>query len=109
MTYSEFRNTYKWTLKKYPDTYGLFNNGNTIRCVIINYDKSGSRWRETSRKEKTVDWEYYMNTVDATPFFRNLGGRETVRMSYTTAGYLPVFISSISPYATMKTTREFIF
>ena len=109
MTYSEFRNTYKWTLKKYPDTYGLFNNGNTICCVTINYEKIGSRWRETSHEKKTVDWQYYMNTVDAIPFFRDLGGKEAVRMSYTTAGYIPVFISSISPDATMKITREFSF
>lgn len=106
MTYADFRNT--WVAKRYPETVNVLTNGN-IRCVTINYEKRGSRWYESSREEKAVDGTYYINTVDAVPFFRNLGGKETVRMSYTTAGYIPVFISSISPNATMKTTREFVF
>lgn len=106
MTYADFRNT--WVSKRYPETLNVITNGN-IRCTTINYEKRGSRWHETSREEKTVDGIYYINTVDAIPFFRGIGGRETVRMSYTTAGYIPVFISSISPNATMKTTREFSF
>ena len=110
MVWNEFRETYKWMLHNYPDTYYMCNeNSLKIDCEIIRYEKRGTRWKETERYTETADNIYYCNVVDAVPWFRNIGGRETVKMKYTTYGYIPYFISSLSPDRTQKVTREFKF
>ena len=112
MNYTEFQKTYKWMLKKYPETSNIYNPDLSEvigEIEIKNYTKSGSRWIETGSKKEKVTREYYCNVVDAIPFFRNLGGKETVQSSYTYNGYLPVFISSLNPSRDEKTTRYFKF
>ena len=49
------------------------------------------------------------NIVDVSPFFRRLGGSETVKKGYTTRGYRVVEIISKSPDRTKKTIRSFNF
>lgn len=111
MNYQEFKKTYKWTLKNYPGADSMCNYSELIRLETVKYERPrrGSRWIETERRIELVNNEFYMNSVDAVPFFRNLGGFERVELNYTRAGYLPTFINSINPDSTKKVTRRFIF
>ena len=111
MTYAEFRKQYPWMTKEYPKT--------TVFCPLleqivgeetkIRYEKDGRYWRETGTGTEKITGEYYCNALDAVPFFRNLGGSETVKMGYTFRGYIPVKISSISPDGTQKIVRRYEF
>ncbi len=106
----EFSKTYKWMLKKYPGTSAAHTYFDRPFATIeeIKYEKSGSKWEEVSRKDKKViTGEFYANCVNAVPFFKNLGGREKVELGYTKAGYIPVYIASISPDGNSKTVRKF--
>ena len=108
MTYGEFRESYGWLVKNYPATSNLYNRDDVeITVEIVNYEKRGSRWREVERKTESADWRYYCNVFDAVPWFRNLGGRETVSCGYTRVGYIPYEVSSISPDKMNKTVRHF--
>ena len=112
MTYKEFKDTYRWTLKNYPATDNLFYSGRLIRYQETRYERpaAGARWIETKRGAvQLVTPEFYMNGVDAVPFFRSLGGSETVETAPTYHGKLPVKITSVSPDGTRKTVREFFF
>lgn len=110
MSYDEFRKDYKWALKQYPDASYLFNNDKIkITMTTVNYEKSGSRFVETDRDENEITWVQYFNVIDATPFFKNLGGTERVTKSYTKAGYIPTRITSVSPDRNKKTVREIRF
>lgn len=113
MTYTEFRKTYNWTVRNYPDTTSLYRDNmeeNFGHACIRNYCKRGSRWVLVSETiEEDVTPLYYFNTVDAVPFFRNIDGYEKVTMSYTKYGYIPVMIDSINPDRTKKTVRAFAF
>lgn len=112
MTYTEFKKTYSWMVKNYPDTYAFCGDMNAPvgNCTIENYHKQGSRWiLDETRTETGISNAYYCNTVDAIPFFRNLGGREIVTKCYTKNGYIPVEINSISPNRQQKTVRKFTF
>lgn len=110
MSYDEFKKTYKWALKQYPDASYLFNNDKIkITMTTTNYEKSGSRFVETNTETKDITWEQYFNVIDATPFFKNLGGTERVVKTYTKAGYIPTRITSVSPDKQQKTVREIRF
>lgn len=113
VNYSEFKKTYSWLTKTYPDTtamYSRFLSGETIGTVeTTRYAKRGTRWIEISKTTENITAEYYMNIFDAVPFFRRLGGSERVTMSYTYQGYLPVEVSSISPDRKEKIVRRVSF
>ena len=110
MSYDEFKKTYKWALKQYPDASYLFGNDKIkITMTTTNYEKSGSRFVETDKDTKDITWEQYFNVIDATPFFKNLGGTERITKSYTKAGYIPTRITSVSPDRNKKTVREIRF
>tara|TARA_R110000782_G_C14528640_1_gene382066 strand:+ start:35 stop:307 length:273 start_codon:yes stop_codon:yes gene_type:complete len=49
----------------------------------------------------------YNNIVESAPFFRRLGGSETLSRCYTSQGYKVYKMVSKSPCKTMKTIREF--
>jgi hypothetical protein len=49
----------------------------------------------------------YNNIVESAPFFRRLGGSETLTRCYTSQGYKVCRLVSKSPCKTMKTIREF--
>lgn len=111
MTYNEFKNTYKKTLKKYPNTsailYTLENK--TITETVTHYVKNGTQWKETDSKTQEITGTFYMNVIDSIYFFRNLGGAETVRQSYTKYGLIPDELISTSPTRTERTRRTYIF
>lgn len=112
MTYKDFKETYSWMLKEYPGTDNIYREDMTEEigtCEIVNYEKSGSRWKEISNQTRPISRVFYMNCVDAIPFFKGLGGTERVTMGYTRVGYIPTEISSISPDKQRKTMRVFRF
>lgn len=112
MTYQEFRKMYAWTLKNYPGTYELFNsdfhNFMIGKVTTEKHEKRGGKWTLISTEKDDVTPAYYFNSVDAVPFFRHLGGRESVSCGYCVRGYVPLLISSISPDRTQKTVRKFV-
>ena len=116
MTYDEFKKTYKWMLTKYPNTAAMFPSDDTESEIIgtvthRKYNKVGNKWVEAEESFKITDEPItrynYCNGVDAIPFFRGCGGKEIVQMGYTTKGYIPVKITSISPWGDTKTVREY--
>ena len=114
MTYTEFKKTYKWTVKEFPDITQLFRDdlGQTIgTCETIRFTKVGKKWIETEKRTAEMDIENYFNIVDAVPFFRRLSGvqGEKVTKSYTKYGLIPVEISSLSPDRSEKVIRRFSF
>lgn len=109
MTWEQFKKTYKDTLKKYPDIGDLYGRNYTITLTTENYEKQGSRWTLVDSETQTIPFEYYMNAIDASPFFKNLGGKESISKSYTIAGYIPVEIRSTSPDGRQKTIRKYKF
>lgn len=66
-------------------------------------------YEETSRSVESVSETHYENCVEAAPFFRRLGGSETLTREYTTKGYLVTRILSISPDGKTKVERLFDF
>jgi hypothetical protein len=50
-----------------------------------------------------------MNSIDATPFFKNLGGIERVEYCNTRYGRIPCKIISISPDRQERTIRTYTF
>lgn len=110
MSYADFQDNYEWSLRKYPDVANLYGRNYIITLSETNYYKSGGRWTEESTTTETVSLEHYMNTIDATPFFKSIGGTEKVQVRAVVGpGYIPVQIESISPDRQEKTVRKFDF
>ena len=110
MTYNEIKTNYKWIVKKAPDVTNFSDiDGKIITMTETRYTKRGGRWIETEARTEKIPVEFYLNTVDAVPFFKGLGGREKLVLTYTTYGYIPVEIQSISPAGENKTVRRFSF
>lgn len=110
MTYNEFKNNYKWIIKNAPDVTGLYGIDDKIVTITeTRYTKRGGRWIETETKTNQVTPEYYLNGVDAVPFFRNLGGFERLNKAYTKYGLIPVESISINPDRTIKVVRRYVF
>lgn len=108
MSYSEFQNEYAWSLKKYPDVSHLFGSPYSYTLNTVDYEKQGGRWVEVDNQTETINLEQYMNIIDATPFFKNIGGIEKVKQSAVVGpGYIPTEIESISPTRDAKTIRKF--
>lgn len=109
MSYIEFTKKFHRTLKRYPGMECTYNPHYAYEVTTTKYYKVGSKWHEKTEEKtvETVPGNYYMNMIDAIPFFRNLGGSERVAMGYTLAGYIPVQLSSISPDGTEKIVRKF--
>ncbi len=110
MNYLEFKKTYKYSCKHWPDVTAVYEETRFApRMVTTHQEKRGSRWITTGEDVKVINWEYYMNIIDALPFFRGLGGTERVETSFTRWGKLPDKITSTSPDRESRTIREFIF
>lgn len=110
MNYQEFKKTYKYSCRQWPDVTAVYEETRFApRVVTTHQEKRGRRWITTGEDVKVINWEYYMNIIDAVPFFRGLGGTETVRTEYTRWGKLPAKITSTSPDRESRTIREFIF
>lgn len=112
MNYKEFRQTYKTSLKKYPDIDTLFcylEDDSAITETITHYTKKGGRWIETETKKALIPARYYYNVLDAVPFFKNLGGYERIETNYTKYGLIPARVTSINPSRDEKTVRSYKF
>lgn len=109
MPYIEFCKKFHRTLKRYPGMECTYNLHYAYEVITTKYYKVGSKWHEKTEEKtvETVPGNYYMNMIDAIPFFRNLGGSERVQMGYTLAGYIPTQLSSISPDGKEKILRNF--
>jgi hypothetical protein len=71
--------------------------------------KEGTKTVYIAYETETGDFieEHYNNIVQSAPFFRRLGGSETLTRCYTSQGYKVCRLVSKSPCKTMKTIREF--
>ena len=108
MNYTEFKKTYKNLIKKYYEITNLFNvEGLTL--VKTEYVKIGSRWAEVKKTESKADFIIYCNIFDSVYFFRNLGGYERTKASYTRYGFIPSEQISINPDRTRKSVYNFYF
>lgn len=109
MPYIEFCKKFHRTLKRYPGMECTYNPHYAYEVTTTKYYKVGGKWHEKTEEKtvETVPGNYYMNMIDAIPFFRNLGGSERVQMGYTLAGYIPTQLSSISPDGKEKILRKF--
>lgn len=111
MNYKEFKKKYSWTLSNYHGTDALyvgdFNTTLIGKVVIEKYEKSGNRWKLVSTMREDVTPAYYFNTIEAVPFFRNLGGKERISCGNCVRGNVPLVVSSIDPWNTTKTVRKF--
>jgi hypothetical protein len=85
----------------------MFTTVKTSRFVKKEGTKTAWKLIDTNTQELTL--EQYRNCVNASPFFRRLGGSEHVVRNYTCAGYLVVRIQSTSPDKQQRTVREFSF
>lgn len=107
-SWKKFKQTYKWTLRHYPATETFYGSKWAIDITTQRYKKDGKEWVLTSEEtEKAKDGTFYMNCVDAVPFFRKWSGKEIVITGYTKAGNIPVEIQSFSPDRTEKIVRKF--
>lgn len=82
------------------------------KLVTIRYElKQGTKtvYIVKEMNEELIDEQHYINCVDASPFFRRLGGSERKESAYTKRGYKVVQITSKSPDRKMKTVRMFDF
>ena len=61
------------------------------------------------KETREITEEHYNNYIESAPFFRRLGGSETLTRGYTSAGYKVVKMVSKSPCKTEKVIREFNF
>lgn len=110
MTYKEFKQVYKWIISKCPDITALFGiDEKVITVTETRYTKRGNRWQEVASTTEEMTPEYYLNTVDAVPFFRNLGGHERLEKAYTKHGLIPVAVHSTRPDGKEKVVRRFKF
>ena len=107
-SYKELKSIYAWLLKNYPDASSAIGYDN-IGYSEASYKKVGNKWSETGTENDKVDWEFYFNTMDAVPTFRNMGGKEKVEVKYTAVGKVPFKVTSINPDGTEKIIREFDF
>lgn len=107
-SFKELKDTYRWSFKKYPDVSSVIGYSN-IGYEEVTYKKQGSKWVETETESNNVDWEFYLNTIDAAPFFKNMGGKEKLDVKYTKVGKVPFQITSINPDGDEKIVRTFNF
>ena len=99
-------------LNMYPGTDRVYRENMSEKIgglKMETYEKIGGKWKIVSRECSELTPAIYCNSVDAIPFFRNLGGYERIEMNYTRLAYLPVVISSINPDRTKKVVRTFLF
>lgn len=107
-SFKELKETYSWSFKKYPDVSSVIGYKN-IGFEQTTYTKQGSKWVEGEKESNNVDWEFYLNTIDAVPFFKNMGGKEKLDVKYTKVGKVPFQVTSINPDGTEKIVRTFNF
>ena len=84
----------------------------TIKLTKKEYQiKEGTKsvWVEVDSRVSQINETEYNNIIDSCPFFRRLGGSETLQREYTCAGYKVTRLISKSPDRTVKVIRTFKF
>ena len=109
LLYTEWKKLYNYSCKQWPDVTSLYGKEIEIKVTITNQNKDGRRWTTSEKETKTIKPEFYMNTIDAVPFFKAIGGKEKVEKTYTKYGLIPVRIVSTRPDGNKRTIREFKF
>ena len=104
---------------KTKNYYGVYENDEykfkdyKITLTEIRYEKtvSGKSWKKNPISEEVTEikFENYFNYISSVEFFKNIGGYERVEKAYTTIGYIPIQITSISPNKDTKVVRKFKF
>ena len=111
INYTDWKQAYKYSVKTWPDVTAMY--GNDARIIVTEREtrqtRTGSRWTTESEEERRRPLTEYMNIIDAVPFFRNIGGTETVTTNYTRWGKIPTKIISTSPDKETRVIREFTF
>lgn len=80
-----------------------------MKRIFYERPEPGARWQEVKQQEKVIDEQHYLNFVEATPFFKNLGGTEKKERAHTGHGYRVVKVTSTSPDKLMKRITFFDF
>lgn len=83
---------------------------NTITMTKTSYRlKDGTKtvFKQYETETKTITKEQMQNIISSSPFFRKLGGTETLTRDYTCAGYVPISLISKNPERTEKIIRTF--
>lgn len=106
MSYQEFKDTYEYACKKWPDIKDGYGRNYTITETKTEYQKVGSRWKEVDTTTQTIPFIYYVRTIDANSLFKGWG-KEKVDTGYTVIGKVPVKITSTDPSGTTKTVRTY--
>lgn len=115
MTYSEYRDTYKQLIRRYPDVTALYNEEEPKSIVMIEEiftrSSNGTQWKLQEEKTSNISFVNYSNIVDpnAVRFFKNLGGYERIITNYTRYGLIPIENISINPARDYKHVRRFVF
>lgn len=111
LNYIQWKEKYSYACKTWTDVNSLYGNDNRINIVmtITNKEKQNNKWKTINVEKKVITLEFYLNCVDAIPFFRSLGGKESVKLNYTRWGKIPIEIKSTSPDGLQRTIREFRF
>lgn len=111
MTYRDYIDNNRAIAKKYPGIGYAFTQSKetNITKTKVHFVRSGSRWLYRDQEVEEVDYEHYVNCITAIPFFRSLGGKETVYCADTNRGHLPVEVHSISPDKREKYLYKFDF
>lgn len=116
--YIDWKKDYSYLVKNYPDITSLYDVSTKFAITETIYIKRGNKWiagididAEKYQRPafKSIDVEYYLNTFEAVPFFRGLGGYEKVETKYTRFGKIPFRVTSISPDKKEKIIREIWF
>lgn len=108
MTYAEFKKTYSYALKHYPSISSIELDA-PVTVTVTKQEKIGRRWVTSTEQTENFTGENYLNTVEAIPFFKNLGGSEKVSKAYTKYGLIPTEIVSTSSDKSERTIRKFLF
>ena len=66
-------------------------------------------YQEVETKTEVIDRHHYNNFVEAAPFFRRLGGSETLKREHTCRGYNVTKVISTSPDKQTKRVTTFKF
>lgn len=76
-----------------------------------NRTASGKSWSKkgVTITEGEITPKQYANILNATPFFKNLGGSERIEKGYTIAGFIPFQLTSINPTKDIRVIRKFRF
>ena len=81
----------------------------TITLHRTSQEIKGENWKTIRETTEQISTKQYDNICGAVPWFRNLGGTETVTKEATINGYRTTKIVSTSPNEKQRTIYEFTF